>query len=148
MVVLLYRQRLGEKVRNVEDTGNMLDAELVLTEAVLKPMKTHVFAFRQLWGDGAMSKTDGKFVVAQDRGWWLGVGKVAEDATLFGGSFGGGKEAPVFGLLNRGTNDRDTVRAARDGGVDEGGRVEAAEVVVGTTDAARFGSRQILVRGI
>ncbi len=146
MVVLVYRQRLGEIVRKVEDTRNMLNAELVLMDVVLKPMKPHVYAFRQLGGDGAMSKTDGKFVVAQDRGWWLGVAKVAEDATLFRGNFGGDKEAPIFGLLDRGTNYRDTVRAARDGGVDESGRVEAAEVVVGTTDAARFGSRQI--RGI
>ncbi len=77
-----------------------------------------------------MSKTNGKFVVAKDCGWWLGVAKVAENATLLGGNFGGGKEAPVFGLLDRGTNDRDTVRAARDGGVDESGRVVAAEIVV------------------
>ena len=106
-------------------------------------MKAHVYAFRQLGSDCAISQTDGKFVVAQDRGWWLGVAKVAEDATLFGGNFGGGKEAPVFGLLDRGTNNRDTIRAARDGGVDEGGRVVAAEIVEGATDATRLGPRQV-----
>ncbi len=56
-------------------------------DATLKPMKAHVYALRQLGDDGAMSETDDKFVVAQDRGWWLGVAKVAEDATLFGGNF-------------------------------------------------------------
>ena len=76
-----------------------------------------------------MGETDGKLVVAQDRGWWLGVAEVAEDATLFSGNFGGGKEAPVFGLLDRGTDNGDTVRAARDGSIDEGGQVVAAEVV-------------------
>ncbi len=126
--MLVDRQRLGEIVRKVEHTGNMLNAELSLTDAVLKSMKAHVYAFRQLWGDGTMSKTDSKFVVAQDCGWRLGVAKVAEDATLFGGNFGGGKEAPVFGLLDRGTNVGDTVRAARDGGVDESRRVVADEM--------------------
>jgi hypothetical protein len=121
----------------------MLDAELSLTDAVLKPMKAHVYAFRQLGGDGAVSQTDGKFVVAQDCGWRLGVAEVAEDATLLGCNFGGGKEAPVFGLLDRGTDDGDTVRAARDGSVDEGGQVVAAEIVIGATDAARFWARQI-----
>jgi hypothetical protein len=109
-------------------------------------MKAHVYAFRQLGSDCAISQTDGKFVVAQDRGWRLGVAEVAEDATLFGGNFGGGKEAPVFGLLDRGTDDGDTVRAARDGSVDEGEQVVEAEIVVGTTDAARFWARQI--RGV
>ncbi len=141
--MLVNRQRLGKIIRKVEHTGYMLDAELSLMNAILKPMKAHVYALRQLGDDGAMSETDGKFVVAQDRGWWLRVAKVAEDATLFGGNFCGGKEAPVFGLLDRGANDGDTVGAARDGCVDKGGHVEAAQIVVGTTDATRFGSRQI-----
>jgi hypothetical protein len=93
----------------------MLDVELSLMDAILKPMKSHVYALRQQGEDGAMCETDGKLVVAQDRGWWLGVAKVAEDATLFGGNFGCGKEAAVFGLLYRGTNDGDPVGAARDG---------------------------------
>ena len=63
LIVLVERQRFGEIVRQVQDTRNMLDAELALADAVPQPMKAHVYALRQFRGDGVMSESDGKFIV-------------------------------------------------------------------------------------
>ena len=110
--MLVDRQRLGEVVGYVYHTGNMLDAELALADAVPQPMKAHVYALRQFRGDGVVSEPDGKFIVTQDGGGRLRVAEIVEDAPLFEGDFGGGKKTPVFGLLDRRTDDGDTVRAA------------------------------------
>ena len=88
-----------------------------------------------------MSQTDSELVVAQNGRGGLGVTQVVENAALFESDFGGGKETSVFRLLDRGTDDGNAVGAARDWGVDEGGRVETAQIVVGSTNAARFGPR-------
>ncbi len=78
-----------------------------------------------------MSQTDSELVVAQNGRRGLGVTQVVENAALFEGDFGGSKETSVFGLLDRGTDDGNAVGAARDTGVDEGGRVETAQIVEG-----------------
>jgi hypothetical protein len=89
--MLVDRQRLGEVVGYVEHTGNMLDAELSLADAVPQPMKAHVYALRQFRGDCVMSEPDGKFIVTQDGGRRLRVAEIVENAPLFEGDFGGGK---------------------------------------------------------
>jgi hypothetical protein len=76
-----------------------------------------------------MSQTNSELIVAQNGGRELGVAEVAQNAALLDGDFGGCKEAPIFGLLYRGTNDGNAVGAAKNGGVDEGGHVVPAEVV-------------------
>ena len=121
----------------------MLDAELSLADAVPQPMKAHVYALRQFRGDCVISEPDGKFIVTQDGGGRLRVAEIVENTPLFEGDFGGGKKTPVFGLLDRRTDDGNTVRAAGDGSVDEGWLVVAAKGVVRATDAARFRAREI-----
>ncbi len=67
-----------------------------------------------------LSQTYSELVVAQNGRRGLGVAQVVENAALFEGNFGGGKETPVFGLLYGGTNDGNAVGAAGNWGVDEG----------------------------
>ena len=66
-----------------------------------------------------------------------------ENAALFEGNFGGGKETPVFGFLYGGANDGNAVGTAGNRGIDEGGRVVTAEIVERSTDAAGFRPRQV-----
>ena len=127
--MLEYRQRLGEVIRKVVDAGNMLHAELSLSDAVLEPVETHIDAFGEFRREGPVSQTDSELVVAQNGRRRLGVAQVMENAALVEGNFGSGKETPVFGFLYGGTNDGNVVGTAGDRGIDEGGRVVSAEIV-------------------
>ena len=40
-----HGQRLGKKISDVPDTGNVLDAELEATNPILEPMEAHVAGF-------------------------------------------------------------------------------------------------------
>ena len=93
--MLVYRQRLGEVIRKVVDAGNMLHAELPLSDAVLEPVETHIDAFGGFRREGPVSQTDSELVVAQNGRRGLGVAQVVQDAALFDGDFGGGKKTPV-----------------------------------------------------
>ena len=66
-----------------------------------------------------LSQTYSELVVAQNGRRGLGVAQVVENAALFEGNFGGGKETPVFCLLYEGTDDGNAVGTAGDWGVDE-----------------------------
>ena len=46
LIVLVERQRFGEIVRQVQDTRNMLHAEVSLADAVLQPVESHINALR------------------------------------------------------------------------------------------------------
>ncbi len=121
----------------------MLHAKVLLADLVLQPVEPHVNALGQLWSDGTVSQTNSELVGTQQGRGGLGVAQVVENAALFEGKFGGGKETPVFGLLYRGTNDGNAVGTAGNRGIDESGRIVSTEIVVRSTDAAGFWPGQV-----
>ncbi len=72
-------QGLGEKVRDVVLSRDMLDAELLALDAVLQPMEAHVDAFRQARRDRLIGQAHGDLVVTEEEGGGLTVPQVVED---------------------------------------------------------------------
>ena len=120
MIVFGPWQSLSKKVRDIVFARDMLDAELLLLDAILQPVESHVDALRQARGDGPVGQGHCDLVVAQDQGRGLGVAEVEEDETLVVGDTSSSKEGGVLGLLYGGTDYGDSVRVARERPIDEG----------------------------
>jgi hypothetical protein len=118
------RQRLGEEVGNVAFPSHMHDAKLTLGDAVLKPVKPHVDAFRHARGHGFVGESYSTLVVAIDKSGLLGVGvaEVVQDTAF---RVGDAKETRVLGLLDCRADHRDEGGVARHGPVDEVQRVSS-----------------------
>ena len=116
-------QSLSKKVRDIVLARDMLDAELLLLDAILQPVESHVDALRQARGDGPVGQGHCDLVVAQDQGRGLGVAEVEEDGALVVGDASSSKEGGVLGLLYGGTDYRNGVRMTGERAVDEGKRM-------------------------
>ena len=105
-------QSFREEICDVAKTWNKEDAELMLADAVPKPVKAHVQRLRHLDVDAVVGKADGDLVVAEDWCRRLGVAHVCEDLPLIGCDASCGKDSGVLGFGNEGTDDGDagTVR--------------------------------------
>ncbi len=93
------RQRLSEKVGQVEDAGDEHDAKLALVHVISEPIEAHVQGLAELWRHGAVGEPDRALVVAiiDDSG-RLGVPKVGQDLSLVESDASGGEDAGDLGL--------------------------------------------------
>ena len=123
MIVFGPWQSLSEKVRDIGLARDMLDAKLLLLDAILQPVEAHVDALRQARGDGPVGQGHCDLVVAQEQGRGLGVAEVEEDEALVVGDASSSKEGGVLGLLYGGTDYRNGVRMTGERAVDEGKRI-------------------------
>jgi hypothetical protein len=101
-------QSFGEEICNVQFPWHEDDPKLSLSHAVPQPMQAHVKRLRHLKADGIGRETDGDFIVAEERGWRLGVSHVLQDLAFVGGDAAGGEESRVLGLCYKRADDRDT----------------------------------------
>ena len=97
-------QSFREEIGNVLKTWNEEDVELMLSDAVPQPVKTHVQRLRHLDIDAVVGEANGNLVVAEDRCRRLGVAHVLKYLPLVGGDASGGKDTGVFGLSHKGTD--------------------------------------------
>ena len=116
-------QGLGEIIRDVAASRDMLNAELLSLDPILQPVEAHVDALRQARGDGLVGQGHGDLVVAQDQVRGLRVTEVEEDEAFVVGDASSSKEGGVLGLLYGGTDYRDGVRMTGERAVDEGKRI-------------------------
>ena len=108
-------QSFREEIRDVFETRNKKDAELVLLDAIPQPMKSHIKRFGHLQVDAVIGKAYGNLVIAEDRCRRLGVAHIAENLPLVGGDAGGGKGSGVLGFGNEGAYYGDTGAVGGDG---------------------------------
>ena len=101
-----YRQRLGEKIGNVEEARDKDDPEVALANAVPQPMKAHVQGLGHLQVDAVISEADGDLVVAEYWGWRLGMPHVGQDLALVCRDASSSEEATILGLCYKGADDR------------------------------------------
>jgi hypothetical protein len=92
------RQRLGEKIGQVEDAGDEHDAKLALIHAIADPIEALVQGLAELWRHGAVGEPDRALVVAIDDSGRLGVPEVDLDLSLVEGDASGGEDAGDLGL--------------------------------------------------
>ncbi len=135
-------QSFCEKIRDAAKTWNEEDAELMLADAVPKPVKAHVHVqrLRHLNVDAVVGKADGGLVVAEDWCGRLGVAHVCKDLPLIGCDASGGKDSGVLGFGNEGTDDGDAGTVRGYGMVERGGVVAVAKEVVAAGDASGIGA--------
>ncbi len=69
-------QGLCKKVRDVDISGDVLHAELPPLDAILQPVKTHVYAFGQARSHGLGSQSHRTLVVAKQQSRRLGIAQV------------------------------------------------------------------------
>ncbi len=101
-----YKQRLGEKVDNVEEARDKDDPEVALANAVSQPMKAHVQGLGHLQVDAVISEADDDLVVAEDWGWRLGMSHVGQNLALVCRDAPSSEEATILGLCYKGADDR------------------------------------------
>jgi hypothetical protein len=63
--VLDARQGLGEKICNVDVASHVLHPKLSPLDAVLEPVKSHVYAFRQARSHRLVGQAHGTLIVAE-----------------------------------------------------------------------------------
>ena len=80
--MLVPWQSLREEIRDFVVARDMLDAELVALDPALRPMKTHVDAFRQARRDRPIGQAHGDLVIAKEECGGLRVAKVVQDGAL------------------------------------------------------------------
>ena len=134
-----HGQRLGKKISDVPNAGNVLHAELEAANPILEPMEAHVAGLRHLWLHSAVGEAHGDFVVAMDRRGRLRVAEVDEHLSFLIGDLCGGKHAPILRFLNGRAHHGDARGVHGDGGVDEGGVTGAREMVERRGHAASVG---------
>jgi hypothetical protein len=98
-----YRQRLGEKIGNVEEARDKDDPEVALANAVSQPMKAHVQGLGHLQVDAVIGEADGD---AEDWGWRLEMPHVGQNLALVCRDAPSSEEATILGLCYKGADDR------------------------------------------
>ncbi len=102
------RQSFGEKIRDVAETGNEEDAEMVLANAVPKPVKTHVQRLGHLEIDAVVGEAYGDLVITKYRGWRLGVAHVFQYFALVRGDASRSEDSGVLSFGDEGADDGNT----------------------------------------
>ncbi len=103
-------------------------------------MQSHVRCLRHPLGDRVGSNADSHLVVTKQRGGGLGVAHVGQDCAFLCRDAGGGVQASVLRLRDKGTYNRDAGGVAGDGLVDPVIVVSEPEVAQTIRDAACLGA--------
>ncbi len=133
-------QSFCKKIRDVAETGNKEDAELMLSDAVPDPVKTHIQRLRHLDVDAVAGKVYGHLVVTEDWCWRLRVSHVVKYLTLVRRDSSGGEDPGVLGFGDERTDDGDTGAVRRDGMVERGVVAVVAKEMVAAGDASGTGA--------
>ena len=122
-----HGQRLGKKISDVPNAGNVLHAELELANPILQPVESHVAGLRHFGLDGAIGEAHGDFIIAMNRSGRgrLRVAEVGEHLAFKICDLRSSKRAPVFSLLYGGADDGNGNAC----GVDGDGGIEERRVV-------------------
>jgi len=81
-IVTVNRQRLSKKVSKVVTASNKTYCELALADTALYPVQPHVDTFRHFRPDRGVGKSNGTFVITQNRGGGLRVPETGENSAF------------------------------------------------------------------